>query len=141
MLLLRPDDHGDNFGTLQYDSCDMKTIWISCLRNETYPFPGMQLGLIKGQHYRVCPAGPENLITTARILHHNVEDLSRNLKHYMPALSKIILEVREDMKVLRQWYHIEGVLFSILAVAVGLVVILFRRTCGKYSRKELPWSL
>jgi len=144
MLLLKPDDGADNFGTLQYESCELKKRWISTMKNVTYPFPEMQLGLIKGEHYRVCPAGPENLSTTARILHHNFEDLTRNLKHYLPALSKIVLEVRADMKVLRQWYHIEGTLFSMLAVAVGLVVIIFRQTrrySSKGSRVALPWSV
>jgi len=144
LLLLKPDEAGYNFGTLQYESCDLKKKWISCLKNETYPFPEMQLGLIKDTHYRVCPAGPENLSLTAKILNHKFDDLSGNLKKHLPALTNIVTGVREDLKVVRQWYHLEGVFFSILAAAVGLV-LTFKHT-RRYSRKgsssvALPWSV
>jgi len=146
MLLLKPDDAGDDFGSIQYDSCGLKKKWISALKNETYPFPEMQLSLIKGKYFRVCPAGSEDLSLAAKILDHNLERLSRGLKKHLPALTKIIMEVREDMKMVRHYYQMEVVLFSILALAVGLVVIFFKQTRrylrkGKGSSGSLPWSV
>jgi len=144
MVLLKPDNQGDHFGTLQYDSCDMKKLWTSFMKNATYPHPEMQLSLIKGKNFRVCPAGTENLSTTAKILNHDFDDLSRGLKQYLPALTKIVMEVREDLEVVRQWHHWESTLFSILAVASGIVVIFsqqMKRYPCKGSSVALPWRV
>jgi len=145
MLLLKPDEEGDNFGNMQYDHCGLKKKWTSSLKNETFPFPEMQLSLIKGKYFRVCPAGGENedLSLTAKILDHKIERLSRGLKKHLPALTKMIMEIRENMKVARQLYQLEVAFSSILSVVVGLVLIFFKQT-RRYLRKgssvSLPWT-
>lgn len=145
LLLLKPDNDQDSFGNLQYASCDLKNVWISSI-NETvkYPYPEMQLNLIKGIHFRVCPAGFEDLSVTARILDSRFEVLRRQLKQYMPELTTVIEEVREDLEVVRQWYHLEGALFSVIAVGAGLVSIFYqqmKRYMQKGSSVILPWSV
>jgi len=145
LLLLKPDDAKDSFGNLQYASCDLKNVWISCLNDTVnFPYPEMQLNVIKGINFRVCPAGFEDLSITARILDSRYEVLKKQLKQYLPELARLIQEVRDDLEKVRVWYHLEGALFSIIAVGAGLMAIFyqqFTRYLHKGSNVILPWSV
>jgi len=144
LLLLQPDFDKDAFGNLEYASCDLKQSWISSL-NDTVPYPyhEMQMNLIKGIHYRVCPAGVEDLTITSRILDSRYEVLKERLQQYLPELTPLIQEVREDLEVQRVWHNVERYLFAIIAAASGLLAIFyqrFTRYLKKGSNVILPWT-
>jgi len=146
LLFLKPDIEQEDFGGLEYNSCDMTNVWISSLNDTVnHSYPEMQLNIIKGINYRVCPAGFEDMNITRKILDSRYEVLKKQLTQYLPELTVAIQEVRDNLSEERAWKNLESALFSFIAVGAGLVGIFFQQFT-RYRKKKgsnviLPWSV